>query len=333
MRKGIIIGIIILAVVAAAGGTAFYFYSRDALVMRSPLLVQETPIITYLSGEVYFSEKDSQEWFEPEAGQKLKQGTLLRTGIDGEMDIRLSAETLLRMDHDSLMVLEQSTLKNVELTVEDGRVYGRFHKLFSDQDITVNTPTVVAGIRGTDLVFEASQDESTIYALSGITEIINPDFPEEKLLLSFQQKTNVEKGKSPSAPEQMANFEVQEFQKTLNAIHTQTVLLVTRAIQFKANSAEILDSSGPELENLYQQVDKSKHRIRIQGHTADIGYSAAQYTLSLDRAKAIKEYLVEQGISARRLEVEGFGGTKPVADNSTDEGKARNRRVEFVIIE
>ncbi len=322
-----------LVLVLAAGGVIFFFYTREALVMRSPMLVQETPIITYLNGEVFLAEEGSDDWIEPEAGQKLKQGTLLKTGIDGEMDIRLSSETLLKMDNNSLMLLEKSTLKNVNLTLQEGRLYSRFHKLFKDQNITVNTGTVVAGVRGTDLVFESAVDETIVYALSGITEVYNPEYPDEKMLLSFQRSTVVKEGELPSAPRKMEDADIQEFQNTINAIHTETVLLVTRAIQFKANSAEILESSLPELERLQTQIASTKYRIRIIGHTADVGSSGAQLRLSMERAEAIKNYLVDNGISGRRLETNGYGGSKPIADNESDEGKARNRRVEFVIIE
>lgn len=333
MKKGLIIGIIVLLLTMAVGGTIFFLYRMEALVMRSPVLVQETAVITYLSGEVYFAEEESEDWAEPEAGQKLKQGTILRTGIDGELDIRLSSETLLRLDNNSLMILEKSTLKNVNLTLTEGRLYGRFHKLFKEQDINIKTDTVVAGIRGTDLVFETRDKESVVYALSGITEVFNPELPDEKLLLSFQRKTVVKEGLAPGLPRQMNNKEIQEFQTVLNAIHKDTVLLVTRAIRFKPDSSEILDSSIPELERLKAQILDTKYTIMIIGHTADLGYSASQLKLSILRAKAIREYLVAQGINKKRLKVEGFGGTKPIADNSTDEGKALNRRVEFLIIE
>lgn len=231
------------------------------------------------------------------------------------------------------MVLEKSTLKNVNLTLTEGRLYGRFHKLFNDQDINVNTETVVAGIRGTDLVFETTEKESTVYALSGITEVYNPKLPDEKLLLSFQRKTVVPEGTAPGLPQQMSNHEIQTFQTVLNAIHKDTVLLVTRAIRFKPDSFEILDSSIPELERLKAQILDTKYTVMIIGHTADLGYAASQLKLSILRAQAIKEYLVDQGISKKRLKVEGYGGTKPIADNTTEEGKALNRRVEFIIIE
>lgn len=71
-------------------------------------------------------------------------------------------------------------------------------------------------------------------------------------------------------------------------------------------------------------------RLEIQGHTDNAGAPTANLTLSQQRADAVRKYLVDsQGIAAARLTTAGFGDTKPVADNVTEEGRARNRRVEL----
>ena len=70
--------------------------------------------------------------------------------------------------------------------------------------------------------------------------------------------------------------------------------------------------------------------LEIQGHTDNVGAPTANLTLSQQRADAVKKYLVDtHGIGAARLTTAGFGDTKPVADNGTDEGRAKNRRVEL----
>jgi outer membrane protein OmpA-like peptidoglycan-associated protein len=72
-------------------------------------------------------------------------------------------------------------------------------------------------------------------------------------------------------------------------------------------------------------------KLEIQGHTDNVGAAAANLKLSQDRAAAVKAYVVQTfGVAADRLTTAGFGDTKPVADNSTDEGRAANRRVELV---
>lgn len=72
-----------------------------------------------------------------------------------------------------------------------------------------------------------------------------------------------------------------------------------------------------------------KMHVRIQGHTDSIGAKAYNEALSIRRAQAVKTYLVNKGVQAERLSLEGFGFSKPVASNSTAEGRALNRRVEL----
>jgi outer membrane protein OmpA-like peptidoglycan-associated protein len=71
-------------------------------------------------------------------------------------------------------------------------------------------------------------------------------------------------------------------------------------------------------------------KLEIDGHTDSDGDEAANLKLSQDRADAVKKQLVVLGIDALRLTCKGFGKTKPVDNNTTPEGKANNRRVEFV---
>jgi OOP family OmpA-OmpF porin len=74
-------------------------------------------------------------------------------------------------------------------------------------------------------------------------------------------------------------------------------------------------------------------KLRIEGHTDNVGQPAANETLSGQRALAIKAWLIGKGVPKERLLAVGFGQNKPVADNSTPEGQAKNRRTDFRIAE
>jgi len=70
--------------------------------------------------------------------------------------------------------------------------------------------------------------------------------------------------------------------------------------------------------------------VAIHGHTDNVGGAKKNMTLSLGRAEAVKTYIVSRGVSASRITTKGYGFTKPIADNSKAEGRAKNRRIEFV---
>ena len=89
----------------------------------------------------------------------------------------------------------------------------------------------------------------------------------------------------------------------------------------KAESAECLTEVSKLLEK------NAGWRMQIEGHTDNVGASAANVVLSQQRADAVKSWLVAQGISAARLTTRGFGDSKPVAPNTTEDGRAKNRRV------
>jgi outer membrane protein OmpA-like peptidoglycan-associated protein len=103
-------------------------------------------------------------------------------------------------------------------------------------------------------------------------------------------------------------------------------------VNFATAQTEPLPESFNELNNLVQLLnDNPTVNISIYGHTDNEGSASSNLSLSEKRAAAIKNYLITQGIAAKRLSSKGFGETQPIDSNETDEGKARNRRTEFSI--
>lgn len=102
-------------------------------------------------------------------------------------------------------------------------------------------------------------------------------------------------------------------------------------INFDTGKAIIKPDSKPIIDQVIKMLkDNPSLSIRVEGHTDNTGDEKGNQTLSDMRADAVKNELVTAGVEATRLEAKGFGRTKPIADNSTEEGRAKNRRVEIV---
>lgn len=109
--------------------------------------------------------------------------------------------------------------------------------------------------------------------------------------------------------------------------------IILNNIQFETARWELKKSAEEELNLLTQFLLKNPAvRIQINGHTDNIGTESDNLKLSEKRAQAVVEYLIRNGIDATRLQYKGFGASSPIADNQTDEGRAKNRRTEMVIL-
>ncbi|MFP4370583.1 MAG: OmpA family protein [Candidatus Kapaibacterium sp.] len=106
-----------------------------------------------------------------------------------------------------------------------------------------------------------------------------------------------------------------------------------RPILFAFDSATIRPQSYPIINELVDAMkSRPKLRLEIQGHTDNVGGVEYNMNLSKERAKAVMNAMLERGIDPRRLRARGFGMSEPVASNETEEGRAQNRRTEFVIL-
>lgn len=109
-------------------------------------------------------------------------------------------------------------------------------------------------------------------------------------------------------------------------------ITILETIRFEPNSSKLARSSYPIMNQI--ALTLRKHRdlnIAIGGHTDSTGPRALNARLSRDRARSVRQYLLERGIPPARLSARGFGPDQPIADNDSDEGRARNRRVEFLV--
>jgi len=111
------------------------------------------------------------------------------------------------------------------------------------------------------------------------------------------------------------------------------VKITLENIFYETNSFELLEPSRIELDGLVKFLkENSSVRIQIGGHTDNVGTAAYNQKLSENRAESVYKYLISNGINPQRLQFKGFGMNNPVANNDTEEGRAKNRRTEVTVL-
>jgi outer membrane protein OmpA-like peptidoglycan-associated protein len=115
---------------------------------------------------------------------------------------------------------------------------------------------------------------------------------------------------------------------------TPSSIQISDKVQFGFDSAEILPASFDLLKEVAGVLTKNAQieKMQVEGHTDSSGAASHNKELSQKRAESVRAFLVKEGVVAKRLVAKGFGPDKPIADNGTDEGKEKNRRVEFNIL-
>jgi len=142
----------------------------------------------------------------------------------------------------------------------------------------------------------------------------------------------VEAPGNDNEPYYITDIRIAESQKKLFDVLSANGRVATHGILFDVNSATIRPESAPTLQEIGDMLKAHPDlRLTIEGHTDNTGDGAANQTLSDQRAASVKTYLVSTfGIDGARLQTKGYGASKPVAPNTTPEGKQQNRRVELV---
>lgn len=134
----------------------------------------------------------------------------------------------------------------------------------------------------------------------------------------------IEKIEKPKEPIKVVL--TQEEQEVINKVF--------KNLEFETGKSVIKSSSFADLDALVTLLNKKvAFKLLIDGHTDNVGKAANNLKLSQNRANAVKKYLTDRNISPLRITAKGYGLTKPIADNKTPEGRQRNRRVEFTIVE
>jgi OOP family OmpA-OmpF porin len=123
--------------------------------------------------------------------------------------------------------------------------------------------------------------------------------------------------------------------KPKRVVVTADSIVINEKIMFEYNKAKIKSESHDLLNEIVQVIKDNKQiqKISIEGHTDSDGSNKYNKKLSDKRAAAVMAYLTDNGVAEARLTSKGLGEEKPIAENDSDDGKAKNRRVEFIITE
>jgi OmpA-OmpF porin, OOP family len=114
---------------------------------------------------------------------------------------------------------------------------------------------------------------------------------------------------------------------------TEGTTAILQNIFFEVDQYDLQPKSVTELEKIQRFLGENPGvRVEISGHTDNSGTAAHNATLSQKRAQSVYDYLVSHGVEASRLFAKGYGADHPIADNSTEEGRQKNRRIEFKLI-
>jgi len=109
--------------------------------------------------------------------------------------------------------------------------------------------------------------------------------------------------------------------------------VVLPQVQFEYKSTRLTGEAQERLMPVAQVLkDSPEFQVRLNGHTDNVGSDAYNQTLSQNRANSVRSYLVSKGVNAKQVSARGYGETRPIASNSTDAGRARNRRVELEVL-
>jgi len=139
-------------------------------------------------------------------------------------------------------------------------------------------------------------------------------------------------------PEDNSTFHIRNVRIAKGAVPLYDKLLtdgkiITYGITFDVGKSTIKPQSMGTINEIFSILKKYPElKFSVEGHTDNTGKAELNQSLSEERAKAVKDKLVEMGIESSRLSSKGFGMSKPIDKNVTTEGRAKNRRVEFVKI-
>ena len=149
-----------------------------------------------------------------------------------------------------------------------------------------------------------------------------------------EQEGNGESEKSEKSPTSAKDKEDTQIKPWVVEKTEQGVRISIRDLLFEADSDMLLPTEKARLDSVYRSLSKIPDgHFLVEGHTASTGKQEGEKRLSIERAKKVIDELCERGMRPEQFMYRGFGGTVPIGDNATAEGRAKNRRVEITVLD
>lgn len=212
---------------------------------------------------------------------------------------------------------------NLVGSIKEGVIKGRIiddkDKPISGINVSIIGPTNASAVTAEDGAFEAKVIAGR-YSIEAVQEGY----------LKKARELDLKGGESATL-----DLVVRKRPKQAIAEISRNQIVVKQSVHFVTGEARLEPDAAAVLDNVVDLLVANKQikKLRIEGHTDNVGADDANLTLSRDRAGAVVDYLVQQGIDRSRLEAEGYGSSRPIAPNLTRRGREQNRRVEFHIVQ
>ena len=322
-------------------------------------------------GEPYFVDAAAENYSHYYADHdctQLKVDATIKTDIDldKQLHIRINAfddDILLPIIPDEILLSGGKFTRvenHTEVQLNIGQVYDITYKKQGYEDTTLHINTqnsilltqseldVEMKPRKIDLILKLI-DADSLFAVAGVIDIRNQDMEEDLIIHTTDSTQYTLRARQGNTYQLYARAKGYVYKDTLlripHADAPQThlislaalrkeMVLQLRNIQFDHNSYALTKSSFEELDKLVKLMqDNPTMHIELSAHTDDVGGDLYNQRLSQKRGESARKYLLRKGIAPERIVAKGYGKTKPLVPNNSDENRAINRRVEFTINE
>jgi OmpA-OmpF porin, OOP family len=226
------------------------------------------------------------------------------------------ADSLVSVDTTSAQFIEVAAPEEAEHEI---RVYGKVVNTKTGE--AINASIVFEPVADTKQVAEKTTATSAGYSVSLSTDAVFKVRIESNGFISTIENLDVK------------TYEMKDLEMNFNLQPIEVGTTVNlRDVLFEQSKTTLLPQSYAQLDQVVSFLKtNSKVSIELSGHTDNVGNSAKNTKLSQDRVNAVKSYLISMGIDSDRVTGKGYGGSKPIASNNTEETRKLNRRVEFTI--